>query len=224
MKFLVVEDNLRLSNLVSTSLKDAGHAVDTATTVGEARHYMAASAYDLVILDLGLPDEDGVSFLRELHSRRQNQPILVATARGALNDKVQGLELGADDYLVKPFHMSELLARCRALLRRPGGAMAAQLNVGNIVLDADSHELRIDGRLVEVSRKEVNALMLLMRRAGRVVARESLDDLLHEQNRDVGANATEAIISRLRRRLAAANSSVAIVTIRGVGYLIGDKT
>lgn len=224
MKFLIVEDNLRLSSLISTALKDAGHAADTAQTVEEARHYLAASRYDLVILDLSLPGEDGVVLLRELHGREHGPPVLVATARGALNDKIQGLDLGADDYLVKPFHMSELLARCRAILRRPGGAMASEINVGNIVLDTETHELRIDGRLTEMPPKEMNALVLLMRRAGRVVAREGLDELLHDQGREVSPNATDAVISRLRRQLIAADSSVNIVTVRGVGYMIEDQT
>jgi DNA-binding response OmpR family regulator len=223
MKFLVVEDNLRLSSLISAALKDAGHAVDAALAVDEARHYLAGSLYDLVILDLGLPGEDGVVLLRELHGRDRGPPVLVATARGALNDKIQGLDLGADDYLVKPFHMSELLARCRAILRRPGGAMASEITVGNTVLDTDTHELRIAGRLIEMPPKEINALMLLVRRSGRVVAREGLDELLHDQGQEVSINATEAVISRLRRRLIAADSSINVVTVRGVGYMIEDE-
>ena len=222
MKFLVVEDNLRLAALIAGSLKDAGHAVDSAATADEARHYIAASPYDLIILDLGLPDQDGAVLLRELRARRQAPPILVATARGALNDRVQGLELGADDYLVKPFHVSELLARCRAILRRPGGPMAEELTVGNIVADIDSRELRISGRIVAMPPKEMDALLLLMRRAGRVVARESFDEALGDDHRDVGTNAIEAIISRLRRRLVAAESSVSVVTVRGVGYMLED--
>lgn len=224
MKFLVVEDNPRLSALMSAYLKDAGHAVDEATTAEDARGYLAAAAYDLVILDLGLPDEDGAVLLRELRQRQQAPPILVATARGALNDRVEGLDLGADDYLVKPFHMSELLARCRAILRRPGGRMATELTIANITADTDSRELRIDGEVVPMPPKELDALLLLMRRAGRVVARESLDEVLGDAHRDVSVNATEAIISRLRRRLAAERSAVAIVTVRGVGYLLEDQS
>lgn len=222
MKFLVVEDNLRLAALIATSLKDAGHAVDAATTAEEARYYLAASLYDLIILDLSLPDQDGSVLLRELRTRRQAPPILVATARGALNDRVQGLELGADDYLVKPFHVSELLARCRAILRRPGGPMAQELSVGNIIADANSRELRIAGQVVPMPPKELDALILLMRRAGRVVARESLDEALGDNHRDVGANAIEAIISRLRRRLGSAQSTVSVITVRGVGYMLED--
>jgi DNA-binding response OmpR family regulator len=223
MKFLVVEDNLRLSELISGSLKQIGHTVDAAVSADEARHYLATSPYDLVILDLGLPDEDGSHLLRELHDRRPGPPVLVATARAAINDRVQGLTLGADDYLVKPFHISELLARCRAILRRPGGAMAQQLTAGNVVVDAESRELRIDGELVAMPPRELEALMLLMRRAGRVVAREALDEALGGDHRDVGGNAIEAVMSRLRRRLATARSSLSIATIRGVGYLLEER-
>ncbi len=222
MKFLVVEDNERLSALVSASLRDAGHAVDAAVSAEEARHYLAASPYDLVILDLGLPDQDGAQLLRELRARRQAPPILVATARGALNDRIHGLELGADDYLVKPFHVSELLARCRAILRRPGAPLAQELTIGNVRVDVDSRELRIAGQIVAMPPKELDALVLLMRRAGRVVAREAFDEAVGDNRRDVGANAIEAIISRLRRRLAAANSSLEIVTVRGIGYMLKD--
>ncbi|MBV8534899.1 MAG: response regulator transcription factor [Alphaproteobacteria bacterium] len=224
MKFLVVEDNLRLSTLVSASLRDAGHAVDAAISAEEARHYLAASPYDLVILDLGLPDQDGAQLLRELRARRQAPPILVATARGALNERIHGLELGADDYLVKPFHVSELLARCRAILRRPGAALADELTVGNVAVDVNSRELRIAGQLVAMPPKELDALVLMMRRAGRVVAREGFGEAVGDNHRDVGANAMEAIISRLRRRLASANSTLQIVTVRGVGYLLKDQT
>jgi DNA-binding response OmpR family regulator len=222
MKFLVVEDNPRLATLISTSLRDAGHAVDVAMTTEEARHYVAASAYELIILDLGLPDQDGEVLLRELRTRRQAPPILVATARGALNDRIHGLELGADDYLVKPFHVSELLARCRAILRRPGAPLAQELVVGNIVVDAESRELRIGDQIVAMPPKELDALILLMRRAGRVVAREGFDEAVGDNHRNVGANAIEAIISRLRRRLVASQSSAAIVTVRGVGYMLED--
>lgn len=222
MKFLVVEDNQRLSALIATSLKDAGHAVDAATTAEEARHYLAASLYDLIILDLGLPDQDGAVLLREVRARRQAPPVLVATARGTINDRVHGLELGADDYLVKPFHVSELLARCRAILRRPGGPMAQELTVGNIVIDAESRELRIGGEIIAMPPKELDALILLIRRAGRVVARESFDEALGDNRRDVGMNAIEAIISRLRRRLIMAKSTASIVTVRGVGYMLEE--
>lgn len=222
MKFLVVEDNQRLATLISTSLRDAAHAVDTAMTADEARHYVAAASYDLVILDLSLPDQDGVEFLRELRSRRQPPAVLVATARGALNDRIQGLELGADDYLVKPFHVSELLARCRAILRRPGAPLSQELTVGNIVIDAESRELWIAGKIVAMPPKEVDALILLMRRAGRVVAREGFEGAVGDSHRNVGANAIEAIISRLRRRLIEAQSSVGIVTVRGVGYMLDE--
>jgi len=222
MKFLVVEDNFRLADLIADSLKQVGHTVDSAATADEARHYLAMSPYDLVILDLGLPDEDGSILLREMRERRQGPPILVATARGTINERIQGLELGADDYLVKPFHVSELMARCRAILRRPGGAMARQLTVGNIVLDVDSGELHIGDELVAMPPRELDALVLLMRRAGRVVARESFDEALRG-DRDVGANAIEAIVSRLRRRLIAARSSVNVETVRGVGYLLEDQ-
>ena len=223
MKFLVVEDNQRLSDLIYSSLREAGHAADTAATADEARHYLTASPYDLIILDLGLPDEDGSDLLRELHARRDAPPVLVATARGEINDRIHGLDLGADDYLVKPFHISELLARCRAILRRPGGALAKVLRVGDVSLDAATNELRIAGQLVAMPARELTALSVLMRRAGRVVARETFEKLCREDHREIGNNAIDAILSRLRRRLLAAGSAINVVTVRGVGYFIEDE-
>jgi DNA-binding response OmpR family regulator len=220
MKFLVVEDYSRLSEIVSSWLKDLGYAVDAAGTVADAREYLANSHYDLVILDLGLPDEDGSVLIREIHARRQGPPVLVTTARGALDDRVHGLELGADDYLVKPFHMSELLARCRAILRRPGGVLEHVLTVGNLDYDVNTGEVRIGGELIQVTPKELTALGLLMRRPGRVIAREAFEEGLGRSGRILSRNAVEAVVSRLRRRLTAAQSSATVETVRGVGYML----
>ncbi len=223
MRLLVVEDNTRLSSLIVSALADAGYAVDAAGRVDEARDCLAVTRYDLVLLDLGLPDEDGAAILGTLQQSKDPPPVLVITARGSVNDRIEGLNLGADDYLVKPFHVDELLARCRAVLRRPGGRLATQLTAGNLVIDTNSRAVTVGSRNLALPPKEMNALTLLVRRAGRVISREALDESLGDLQREVTPNATEAIISRLRRRLEAAGATVQIITARGIGYLLQAK-
>lgn len=224
MRLLVVEDNTRLSSLIVSALADAGYAVDAAGRVDEARDCLAVTRYDLVLLDLGLPDEDGAAILGTLQQSKDPPPVLVITARGSVNDRIEGLNLGADDYLVKPFHVDELLARCRAVLRRPGGRLATQLTAGNLVIDTNSRAVTVGGQSLVLPPKEMNALTLMVRRAGRVISREALDESLGDLQREVTPNATEAIISRLRRRLEVAGATVQIITARGIGYLLQAKT
>ena len=223
MRFLVVEDNSRLSDLIVGALTDAGYAADAAGTASAARDCLAVVPYDLVLLDLGLPDEDGASILASLRGTASAPPVLVITARGSVNDRIEGLDLGADDYLVKPFHVDELLARCRAILRRPGGRLASQLTAGNLTVDTNNRAVTIGGQSVVLPAKELTALTLMARRLGRVVTREALDESLGDLQREVTPNATEAIISRLRRRLEAGGATVQIVTARGIGYLMQVK-
>lgn len=221
MRVLVVEDNERLGELITGALRKAGYAVDLANDAGLCRRSLAAATYDLVLMDLSLPDEDGAVLLRDMRSRGERVPVVVITARGSLNERIEGLDRGADDYLVKPFNMDELLARCRAVLRRSGGRLGVVLSLGDVVLDTTSREVRVAQRMITLSAKEVSALTVLMRRGGQVVARDTIEQALTEFGRETTPNAVEAVISRLRRRLGGAH--VAIEAVRGIGYIIKER-
>ena len=178
--------------------------------------------YDLAIVDLGLPDSDGMDLLKALRRERQSIPILIVTARDGLKDRVAGLDAGADDYMVKPFSMEELIARVRALLRRPAIALADVLTVGNVGLDPNRRAVAVAGELIAMTRREFDVMELLIRNRGKVVSKTSIDEKVYGFDEDVSLNSVEVIISRLRRRLREAHADVNIVTIRGVGYLVGD--
>lgn len=220
MRLLLVEDNSRLSALMVEGLKGAGFAVDAAACAGDARALLDAYAYDLVVLDLGLPDEDGEDFIQSLRRGGQAVPILVVTARNGLDDRVRGLNLGADDYLVKPFAQPEMIARVRALLRRPGTYVDAVIEVGDIRFDTAARSAEVAGRPVMLARRELALLELLLRRAGRTVPRAAIDDALYDAGQDVTPNAIDAVVSRLRRQLQQAGSQARLHAVRGVGYFL----
>ncbi len=220
MRLLLIEDNRSLADLIAAGLKRAGFAVDNFATAGEAEEALRAVAYDLLILDLGLPDLDGTHLLQQLRKKGVNTPVLIVTARGSVDDRVAGLNIGADDYLVKPFEMEELIARCRALLRRPGGRSAVALTTGNVSVDTVTGEVRISDEVIDIGRREYDILVLLLRQSGRVVPKARFEEALYGFGEDVTPNAIEAHVSRLRKRLAASAATPAIHTIRGVGYLL----
>ncbi len=220
MRILLVEDNERLAALVVDGLDAEGFVVDRVATLEDARELATLAGYDLVLLDLGLPDGDGIDFVRLLRRRRAACPILILTARGGLDDRVAGLDSGADDYLVKPFEMRELAARCRTLLRRPGACLGTTLKVGNVAFDSVTREVSAAGRPIRLSPKETGLLECLMRRAGHVVAKASLEEALYAQEADVTQNALEAVVSRLRRRLAEGKAAVTLHTAHGIGYIL----
>ncbi|QQP89989.1 response regulator transcription factor [Skermanella sp. TT6] len=220
MRLLLVEDNERLAGLMAGGLARAGFAVDAFGSLEEADAAVAAADYDLILLDLGLPDGDGLAWLKAFRSRSRSIPVLVATARGGLGDRVSGLDTGADDYLVKPFEMDELLARCRALLRRPGSCLATVLTAGNVAFDTVSRRISVGGRAIDAPRRELDLMEILLRRVGQVVTRPVLEESLYGFNDEVTPNALEAHVSRLRRRLAEAGADAVIHTVRGVGYLL----
>jgi DNA-binding response OmpR family regulator len=220
MRLLLVEDNARLSKLLSRVLVAEGFAVDGAATLRAAQELLELVAYDLIIVDLGLPDGDGLTLIKAVRARSDSTPILIITARGGLDDRITGLDLGADDYLVKPFATEELTARCRALLRRPGGVLATILTAGNLSLDCNSREARVDNMRIDLPPRELSLLELLLRRAGQVVPRTNLENGLYSMGEEVSPNALEAAVSRLRRRLAAAGSDVALHTAHGIGYAL----
>lgn len=218
MRLLLIEDNERLQDSLGRALTGDGFAVDAARNLREAQECIAAAHYDLLVLDLGLPDGDGLTLIKSLRSRAIPVPILVMTARDGLDDRITGLDLGADDYLVKPFAISELAARCRALLRRPGGILGSTLTAGNLSLDCNGREAAIEGQPLILSPRELSLLELLMRKSGQVVARETLANGLYAMGEEVSPNALEAVVSRLRRKLAAGGATAVLHTAHGVGY------
>jgi two-component system response regulator TctD len=222
MRLLLVEDSVRLRELLTERVHDAGWRLDAVATAAEAEAATRSVAYDLALLDLGLPDRDGIALIRELRKRGFAAPILVITARGAVDDRVAALDSGADDYLVKPFNHTELLARCRALLRRRSSAVVEVFEVAGISFDPALGIVRIAGKALSIAPRERSVLELLLRNAGRVVAKEQIEVALSEFGGEISTNAVELAVSRLRRRLAPSQSGVAIETIRGVGYLLRE--
>lgn len=223
MRILFVEDNLRLATLVRKGMEKEGFTVDAFGTIAEAEEAMELTPYDAAILDLGLPDGDGIDLLKFMQEKKKAYPVLILTARDGIGDRVKGLNAGADDYLLKPFAMEELTARVRALLRRPDGGITVNLVAGNIIFDTASREVSIDGIVIKISPREMSVLEQLMRRAGRVVAKDALESKLYGFGDEVSSNSVEANISRLRKRLFQARSSVSVHTLRGVGYLLSEK-
>lgn len=222
MRVLIVEDNERLAWLTADGLARRGFACDVALDLAGANAAMDAAAYDAVILDLGLPDGDGLNWLAVRRRQCQAPPALILTARGALEDKVAGLDIGADDYVVKPADIEEIAARVRALLRRPGPRASIVLEAGLLRFDTAARTARYQDAEVELSRRECDLLELLMRRAGAVVRRGAIEEAMYAFNEPVTPNAVEAAISRLRRKLDEAGASGMLNTIRGVGYMLRE--
>ncbi len=224
MRLLLVEDNARLAGLIREGLDGQGFAVDWCETVEDAEHVLKINDYDLLLLDLGLPDGEGLDLVRSLRRRQNTTPILILTARGGLDDRVLGLDAGADDYLVKPFQIPELAARCRALLRRPGASLGTELVSGNVVLSTTDRGVTVAGVAIDSTPREVDLLECLLRRSGHVVSKPALESALYSMEAEVTPNALEACISRLRKRLTAAAADVQIRTVHGVGYALFAPT
>jgi two-component system response regulator TctD len=222
MRLLVVEDNEDLAGLLAKGLDSAGFTIDRVSNAIEARTALATTRYTAVVLDLGLPDEDGLGILREIRSRNDPIPVIVLTARAGVRDRVNGLRSGADDYLVKPFAFEELVARLEAVLRRPGRWLGSSLRVGNLVFDTEARQAFIDEQPQALSAREVAVLELLMRRHGRVVTKKLVEDQLFGLSGEVASNAVEVYVHRLRKQLAEHGAKVQIHTMRGLGYLITE--
>jgi len=197
--------------------------LDVVATVAELFSSVAAATYDLLMIDLGLPDGDGLGAIRRLRAASVAVPILIITARGSIDDRIAGLDSGADDYLIKPFNHAELLARVRALLRRPSELQGPVLRRGKTEFDQTKDEVRCSGRLIQLRLSERRLLGALMRRSGVVVAKSAIEGTLSHFNRELSANAVEALVSRLRRALSEADSGIAIETVRGVGYRLVEE-
>src|SRR5580700_5442801 len=219
----MVEDEDRLAGIVKARMGAAGFVVDVAGSADDAVAVLELTNYDAAVLDLGLPDRDGVSVLTAARGMGKTLPILILTARDAIEDRVAGLNAGADDYLTKPFAMAELIARVQALLRRPGGVLGITLEAGNLRLDTVGRELGIDGAPIRLSRQELAILEQMMRRLGRIVAKAVLEEKLYGIDEEPDSNTIPVHIHHLRRQLQAAGASLAIHTIRGVGYLLAEN-
>jgi len=223
MRVLIVEDSERLAGLVADVLKRDGHACDVAGTLSDAEVALRVADYDAVLLDLGLPDGDGVAWLKAQRRAGFDRAVLMLTARGALDDRIIGLDAGADDYLVKPAAMDEISARLRALLRRPGRRMNPILEVYGLQFDTASRRATFKHQPLDLSRLEANLLELLMRGAGSVVLRQKIETVLYDFDDEISPNAIDAVASRLRRRLKACGAGDCIHTLRGLGYLLEDR-
>lgn len=223
MRLLLIEDNERFADLLKRGLAASGFVVDILGTASDAMAVLETTRFEIVILDLGLPDVDGLDVLAEMRRRRDATPVLILTARGSLKDRVNGLGSGADDYLVKPFALEELIARLRALLRRPGNLLGVPLELGNLTLDTVARQVFVGEEPLFFSPREIAVLEHLLRRSGRVVGKNLLESNLYGMSQEIGSNAVEVYIHRLRKRLAEVDASVQIHTLRGVGYLISER-
>jgi two-component system response regulator TctD len=223
MRLLLIEDSEPLSDLVAKGLANSGFDADKAVTAAEARAALTTMRYAAIILDLGLPDADGMTVLRELRARGDPTPVIILTARGRVEDRISGLQAGADDYLGKPFAIEELVARLQALLRRPGHLLGLSLQLGNVSFDTEGRQVTVGDLPRILSPRELAVLEILLRRAGRVVPKTLLEDQLYGLATDIGSNAVEVYVHRLRKQLVEAGADVEIHTIRGVGYLIRPR-
>lgn len=220
MRLLLVEDNPELAQLIQEGLSSQGFVIDRCGSLKEALATRPAANYELILLDLGLPDGDGMDLVRRLRHANDSIPILILTARSGLNDRLIGLDGGADDYVVKPFEIAELAARCRALLRRPGASLGVILQLGNVALDTTTRTVTVADRRIDVPPREVALLEQLLRRAEQVVRRSQLEESLYSFGEDVTPNALESAVSRLRKRLSNAEANVIVRTAHGIGYAI----
>lgn len=220
MRILVVEDDPSLSRQLEDRLTSEGYAVELATDGAEAQFLGETEPYDAVVLDLGLPRRDGLSVLRAWRGEGNAVPVLILTARDHWHDKVQGIDAGADDYLAKPFHLEELLARVRALIRRASGHASAELACGDVVLDTRTGSVTVSGKPIELTAYEFRVLAYLMYKMGEVVSRTELTEHVYAQDFDRDSNTIEVFVGRLRRKL----GRDIIKTVRGLGYRLEDKT
>ncbi|WP_109313024.1 response regulator transcription factor [Ruegeria sp. AU67] len=216
MKFLLVEDNLDLANAISSRMQLDGHVVDNAANLEDARAFVATEEYDLILLDIMLPDGDGREFLRQHRASRLDTPVIVLTARSQVSDRIGSLDLGADDYVTKPFDHAELEARCRAVLRRKSGSSKSTIEVGGIIFDPVAGHLTVDGVTLSLRNRELRMIELFINAPGQVFSKQKLADRLFSYDDNVSDNAIEVYVGRLRKHLE--KSRMKITTLRGLGY------
>lgn len=223
MRILLVEDELQLAGTLRAALERERFVVDFADRLSTAREAAALAAFELVLLDRTLPDGDGLSLVPVLRGSNPGLAIIVLSARGDVSDRVTGLNEGADDYLIKPFSLDELLARIRAVRRRPADLANDEVRAGSLIFDLTNEEATVAGIRLDLPRRELRVLAALIRRRGRTVLRESLEQSVFSFDDEVQSNTLDSHISRLRRKLADAGAGVEIHAIRGVGYLLRDE-
>jgi len=216
MRILLVEDDRMIAEGVRKALRADGFAVDWVQDGDAALTALAGEAYDLLLLDLGLPKRDGIDVLRALRARGLSLPVLIVTARDAIADRVKGLDAGADDYLVKPFDLDELGARMRALMRRQAGRSESLIRHGGLTLDPASHQVMLDGAPVALSAREFALLAALLARPGAVLSKSQLEEKMYGWGEEIGSNAVEVYIHALRKKL----GSDLIRNVRGLGYMV----
>jgi two-component system response regulator PhoP len=224
MRVLIIEDEIRLARNIAKVLDDEfSWAVDISIDGEDGRHMAMTNPYDLVILDLGLPKISGLEILKNIRKNNMTVPVLILTARDATDDKVQGLETGSDDYMIKPFDMRELVARCKALVRRSYGQAAPVINVGSLSIDTTKHRVIVHGRTVRLSAMEYRLLEYLAMRAGEVVSKADIVDHLYDFGSEKFSNVVEVYISSLRKKLELGSESELIHTLRNQGYVLGES-
>jgi len=219
MRLLLIEDDFMILESLTIGLRQGGYAVDVAMNIQAGQLSLSTHKYDLVLLDVGLPDGSGLEILKDLRSRRDPIPVLIITARDMLKDVVTGLDNGADDYMIKPFALEELEARIRVLLRRSAGRATSIITFGNIQLDPASHGLNIDGETIILSGREFSVLHALMEKPGTVLSRQQLEEKIYGWNEEIESNTIEYHISQLRKKI----GRDIIRNIRGVGYTLEKK-
>lgn len=220
MRLLLIEDEPQMVEALKAAFARHDILVDAVSTIADAEFVSADAIYDAALLDRQLPDGDGLRFVATLRKRGNTLPVIVLTAMGQIPDRVAGLDLGADDYMCKPFDFDELLARLRAVLRRPDALASPVITIGRLSFDPAHREARVNGRPIGLARRELLVLEGLIRRAGRMVPRSILMETIFGFDDEIQSNALDSHISRLRRRLAEADAGVAINVVRGVGYLL----
>jgi DNA-binding response OmpR family regulator len=220
LKVLLVEDEAEFAETLRRALERERFVVDHAARLSVAQVAAASGKYDLVLLDRTLPDGDGLSLLPTLRAESPGLPVIVLSARGDIFDRITGLDQGADDYLIKPFAIDEMFARIRAVRRRPAELTGEEIRAGALVFDISNDEASVGGQRLDLPRRELRALSALVRRRGRTVLRETLEQAVYGYDDEVQSNTLDSHISRLRRKLAEAGAGVEIHAIRGVGYLL----
>ena len=216
MKFLLVEDNLDLANAIASRMRIDGHVIDHAEKLEDASAFVATGEYDLILLDIMLPDGDGRTFLEKHRASDLDTPVIVLTARSQVSDRIGSLDLGADDYVTKPFDHAELEARIRAVLRRRSGNARTTIEIGGVVFDPVAGHLTVGGEAVTMRNRELRLLELFLNAPGQIFSKNKLSDRLFSYDEDVSENAIEVYIGRLRKHLSA--SKLRITTLRGLGY------
>ncbi|WP_037154531.1 response regulator transcription factor [Rhizobium freirei] len=220
MRILLLEDEPEMASALCSALRTRDALVDHMTTLADAEEAAMIVVYDVILLDRQVPDGDGLSLIPKLRSNGVSAPVIMLTARGELDDRIDGLDSGADDYLVKPFAVEELLARLRAVMRRPGDVRVDVVNFGRVSYDFDGREALIDGCRLDLPRRELLVFETLARRLGRTVQRHMLEEAVYGFDDDIQSNTLDAHISRLRRKLISVDAGLEIHPVRGIGYLM----